>query len=98
MNAPLLACGGLTMRFDGLVALDGLDIEIDKGETVGLVGPNGSGKTTFLQCGDRALQAIGRIGAPGCARSVRQAAANDRQGRRRANLPALAADVGPKRL
>jgi len=48
MNAPLLACGGLTVRFDGLVALDGLDIEVDKGETVGLVGPNGSGKTTFF--------------------------------------------------
>ena len=30
MSAPLLACGGLTMRFDGLVALDGLDIEVDK--------------------------------------------------------------------
>ena len=48
MNAPLLACGGLTMRFDELVALDSLDIEVGKGETVGLVGPNGSGKTTFF--------------------------------------------------
>ena len=38
MNAPLLACGGLTMRFDGLVALDALDIEVARGETVGLVG------------------------------------------------------------
>jgi branched-chain amino acid transport system ATP-binding protein len=48
MTATLLACQGLTMRFDGLVALDRLDFAIDRGETVGLVGPNGSGKTTFF--------------------------------------------------
>ena len=48
MNSTLLECGGLTMRFDGLVALDGLDVQVGKGETIGLVGPNGSGKTTFF--------------------------------------------------
>jgi branched-chain amino acid transport system ATP-binding protein len=48
MSVPLLKCDGLTMRFDGLVALDGLDIEVARGQTVGLVGPNGSGKTTFF--------------------------------------------------
>jgi branched-chain amino acid transport system ATP-binding protein len=48
MTASLLDCGGLTMRFDGLVALDCLDFKVDRGETVGLVGPNGSGKTTFF--------------------------------------------------
>nr|WP_249808622.1 MULTISPECIES: ATP-binding cassette domain-containing protein [unclassified Bradyrhizobium] len=36
------------MRFDGLVALDRLDFTLDRGETVGLIGPNGSGKTTFF--------------------------------------------------
>jgi branched-chain amino acid transport system ATP-binding protein len=36
------------MRFDGLVALDGFDIAVGAGETIGLVGPNGSGKTTFF--------------------------------------------------
>lgn len=48
MSTSLLTCNGLTMRFDGLVALDALDIRVGKGETVGLVGPNGSGKTTFF--------------------------------------------------
>ena len=48
MSENLLACTGLTMRFDGLVALDRLDFGIARGETVGLVGPNGSGKTTFF--------------------------------------------------
>ena len=46
--STLLTCSGLTMRFGGLVALDGLDFEVSNGETVGLVGPNGSGKTTFF--------------------------------------------------
>jgi branched-chain amino acid transport system ATP-binding protein len=48
MSHALLRCDGLTKRFGGLVALDAFDIEIRRGETIGLVGPNGSGKTTFF--------------------------------------------------
>ncbi len=44
----LLSCTGLTMHFGGLTALNHLDIKVDAGETIGLVGPNGSGKTTFF--------------------------------------------------
>ena len=44
----LLDCHGLTMRFGGVVALDGLDLRLDEGEILGLIGPNGSGKTTFF--------------------------------------------------
>jgi ABC-type branched-subunit amino acid transport system ATPase component len=44
----LLACRGLTVRFGGLVALDALDLELARGEILGLIGPNGSGKTTFF--------------------------------------------------
>lgn len=48
MTDSVLSCGGLTIRFGGLVALDSLDFSIARGETIGLVGPNGSGKTTFF--------------------------------------------------
>ncbi len=38
----------LTMRFGGLTALDQLTMQIHEGEILGLLGPNGSGKTTFF--------------------------------------------------
>jgi branched-chain amino acid transport system ATP-binding protein len=46
--APLLSCRGLTRRFGGLVALDALSFDLDAGRILGLIGPNGSGKTTFF--------------------------------------------------
>lgn len=48
MTAALLTCRGLTRRFGGVVALDGLDLEVRSGSVLGLIGPNGSGKTTFF--------------------------------------------------
>ena len=45
---PVLASQALTMRFGGLVALDALDLHVNQGEIMGLIGPNGSGKTTFF--------------------------------------------------
>jgi ABC-type branched-subunit amino acid transport system ATPase component len=45
---PLLSCHGLTRRFGGVVALDGLGFEVERGRILGLIGPNGSGKTTFF--------------------------------------------------
>ena len=44
----LLEVRGLTKRFGGVVAIDGLDVAITPNEIVGLIGPNGSGKTTFF--------------------------------------------------
>ena len=38
----------LQKRYDNLIAVDNLNIEIEKGEIYGLVGPNGSGKTSTI--------------------------------------------------
>lgn len=43
---PLLSVRGLTVDFDGYRALDGLDLEVRRGEIVGLLGDSGSGKST----------------------------------------------------
>ncbi len=44
----LLQASGLTRKFGGVVALDNLDLAVASNEIVGLIGPNGSGKTTFF--------------------------------------------------
>jgi branched-chain amino acid transport system ATP-binding protein/sulfate-transporting ATPase len=47
-GAALLKAEGITKRFGGVVALDDLALEVEPNEIVGLIGPNGSGKTTFF--------------------------------------------------
>ena len=46
--SALLSCKELSRRFGGLLALDRLSFDLAEGEILGLIGPNGSGKTTFF--------------------------------------------------
>jgi ABC-type branched-subunit amino acid transport system ATPase component len=50
MESALLHVSGLTKRFGGLFALNNVDLHQHAGETIGMIGPNGSGKTTFVNC------------------------------------------------
>lgn len=47
---PLLRVEHLTMRFGGLVAIDDLSFDAQRGEITAIIGPNGAGKTTVFNC------------------------------------------------
>ena len=47
---PVLACQSVVKRFGGIVAVDHVDLELRKGEILGLIGHNGAGKTTLMDC------------------------------------------------
>jgi branched-chain amino acid transport system ATP-binding protein len=44
----ILEVQGLSRRFGGIKALDGVDFRLERGELAGIIGPNGSGKTTLF--------------------------------------------------
>ncbi|HYV41528.1 MAG TPA: ATP-binding cassette domain-containing protein, partial [Thermoanaerobaculia bacterium] len=46
----ILSVQGLTKRYEGLLALAGIDFDVARGEIFGVIGPNGAGKTTLFSC------------------------------------------------
>jgi branched-chain amino acid transport system permease protein len=61
-RAKSLAVEGLTRRFGGLVAVDGVTLALDPNKVHGIIGPNGAGKTTFINLLSGALRpSAGRI-------------------------------------
>ena len=52
----LLSVRGVTVRFGGIVALDGVGFDVARGDVCGLIGPNGAGKTTLFNCLSRLYQ------------------------------------------
>jgi branched-chain amino acid transport system ATP-binding protein len=54
---PLLSIRDVSVKFAGIVALDGVSFDVARGDICGLIGPNGAGKTTLFNC-------LSRIYAP----------------------------------
>ncbi|HEX2575953.1 MAG TPA: ABC transporter ATP-binding protein [Aquihabitans sp.] len=59
MTDPALEATGLTKAYDDLVALHPLDLTVDVGQSVALIGHNGSGKSTFLRMAAGLLEPTG---------------------------------------
>lgn len=53
--SELLKCVNLTKKYGSRVALDNLNLTIESGKIIGLLGPNGSGKTTFIKLVNKLL-------------------------------------------
>jgi ABC-type branched-subunit amino acid transport system ATPase component len=47
-NAEKLVAEGIHVHFEGVRAVDGVDLTLERGQIMGLIGPNGAGKTTFM--------------------------------------------------
>ena len=49
MNEPLLKCRNIVKRFGGLEALSNVSFDLNEGEILGLIGPNGAGENDNVQ-------------------------------------------------
>jgi ABC-type branched-subunit amino acid transport system ATPase component/ABC-type branched-subunit amino acid transport system permease subunit len=60
-DGSVLTTHGLTVRFGGIVAVDGVDFHADHGEVIGLIGTNGAGKSTLLNAIGGYVNSTGRV-------------------------------------
>ncbi len=67
INETTVSVKGLVKRYGSFTVIDGLDMEVRRGEVFGLLGANGAGKTTIFECleGLRAING-GTIRVAGC--------------------------------
>ena len=49
-DRPLVRVRGLKKSFGAVTVLDGIDLDVKRGDVVSVIGPSGSGKTTLLRC------------------------------------------------
>jgi len=49
VQAPLILARGLVKRFGAFTAVDGIDVEVQRGESFGFLGPNGAGKSSTMR-------------------------------------------------
>src|SRR5947199_2340881 len=47
-GAGKLVANGIRVHYEGVRAVDGVDLTLERGQIMGLIGPNGAGKTTFM--------------------------------------------------
>src|SRR5260221_6659699 len=55
-RSPLLAVRDVSVVFGGVIALNGVSVDMQQGQILGLIGPNGAGKTTLFNCLSRLYQ------------------------------------------
>lgn len=60
-DTAVLRTVGVAVRFGGLTAVDGVDLQVGPGEIVGLIGSNGAGKSTFMNAVSGLVPATGQI-------------------------------------
>ena len=58
-NDVMISIRGLKKSFKDLCVLDGIDIDINRGEVIAIIGPSGCGKSTFLRCINRLEEPTG---------------------------------------
>src|SRR5258708_11016176 len=81
LHMSAIVAKGVSKRYGATLALDSLDLEIERGEVFGLLGPNGSGKTTFIRLlAGYLLPTAGRLEIDGCDAARESLAARARIG------------------